>query len=343
MNNATFNLLGARDFFREYPVVYVGGASGVTWKPSAVTAVSAGAGDLQIVSSGTRISYCAFSQFTDPMNTGGVTTATNKEQTRIDVFAADPGGGIPLFYLPYALNHNRRMTLTDKQHIGGVSLFLTDLVDGCSLYVEGSPDKPSVYHINANREKPNGMADLSQTMSTRNRLKSWKHKWAHMDQRFHVEGADVSSIAGKIAKPTRPAAAPLPNLQPPSKVESRDYMLITKNQDEAFAGMLGQMQVTTRCPSVLNGQSVDSLEIAHSQGTVFGVATGGMWKFYVQKRVLALFFHHNLVPIANQSLSQRAKGIFGPQPYTKMILGSEWIIRTVDQFWPTVKTGRLVP
>ena len=157
-SNAIFNGMGKIQFFDEYPVTSINGAGATTWKPANTNHY--GEGDLEVVSSNTRISYCALSAYVDPTGVGNITTALNKQPTRITISAADPGGGIPVYYLPYALNHNRRMTLTDKQGVGGVAFFLTDLVDGCSVYVEGTQANPSVYHINANRQLPHGMASF---------------------------------------------------------------------------------------------------------------------------------------------------------------------------------------
>jgi len=333
-NNATFTGMPATQFFDEYPVVQVGGTGATVWKPSTID--KEGFGDLQVVSSNTRISYATFAAWNDPMGIGSVTTPANRQPTSLKITANNPGGAIPVFYLPYALNHNRRLTLVDKQGIGAVDFFVTDLVDGCSVYVEGTPAQPSVYHINANKQKPKGMKDLSPTMASSKKMKIWNSKWSQMDQRFKTEGTVVKALGGTHAPP-------LPNVQAASKVESQDYMLLTANQESAFSGMLAGMQATQRCPQNIGGQSVDELEVIFSQGTIFGTRVGLNWSFWVQKRVLVKLYHLTLVPPASRTTKQKAAAAFGKLPYTRTQLGTEWVIRGVHQFGPTVNTGRLVP
>jgi hypothetical protein len=83
---------------------------------------------------------------------------------------------------------------------------------------------------------------------------------------------------------------------------------------------LAEFQPDGRAPRRLSTQTVDSMKFILSEGSVFGVRTGGNWRFYIQKRVLVEYFHN----APHQSLGRQ-----------QLILG-------VLQFWPATKTGRIV-
>jgi hypothetical protein len=112
----------------------------------------------------------------------------------------------------------------------------------------------------------------------------------------------------------------LPGTLPPTKLENHDYM-----------GDLGLnlplLQLNSKAPTFLLGQSVDGFEFLAQQGTVFGErnTVTQTWKFYVQRRALLRYLHITPggvpTPIGNQC---------------------QWVVVNVEQFWPTAKTGRVV-
>jgi hypothetical protein len=66
------------------------------------------------------------------------------------------------------------------------------------------------------------------------------------------------------------------------------------------------------------------MKCVSTQGFVFGIRTGGDWKFYVQRKALVEYFHRSRALIGSGSVKS---------------LGKQWIVRQVIQFWPAAKAG----
>lgn len=65
-------------------------------------------------------------------------------------------GLFPMFWLPYQRNSTRKMTLKDKRDApvarregGNPRVFFTSALNGCSVFIEGSREHPTVTHVNA--------------------------------------------------------------------------------------------------------------------------------------------------------------------------------------------------
>jgi hypothetical protein len=212
---------------------------------------------------------------------------------------------IPVFYLPYALNQHRRMTLADKQGVGGVDVFLTDVVDGCSVYVEGTTQNPTVSHLNANAEHSPGLTALPSKANPAALKGDWKHKADHMHNRY--QGAP---------QPKRVTLGV--GVQPARRVDYKHYGLRLQADETALEGSLVALQAANRAPATVGGVAVTSIQVIHAAGTIFGHLVLGNWTFYVQRRVLvSLHALHG-----------------GP------ILARQWLIQDVQPFWPA-GTGKL--
>jgi hypothetical protein len=248
-------------------------------------------------------------------------------------------GYISLFHLPYNNDENHRITLDDQQAIGNVNFFLTELVDGCSIYVEGTPQQPTVYHLNAvGTVLNNPVAHLNDQQ--KERLK-WTLRWARMDTRFSTDAAKPPNVAGGD-----------PALLAARKLEDRDYMIRKPLDITLFENSLAQLQQRGLAPTQLNGQSVDRMRLVATQGTVFGTRSpAGIWRFYVQRRAQVEYFHVTVAPIA-PTFKQKVKGAidvvlrrpaaYGPAAVNIQftLLGEQWLVRDVCEFWPGTTTGR---
>jgi len=213
--------------------------------------------------------------------------------------------GVPIFHLPYNNDQNHRVTLLDRQGIGNADVFLTEFVDGCSIYVEGSRTTPTVYHINA--VSIHRVPRLWRYWTAKAKFKAdWRAKVANMDHRFQTDAAHRP----KVVRNALPGTLP-----PPTKLENQDYMAPV-NLDVAT------LQAHNKVPTAVGGIVVDGLEAIAQQCTVFGGRnTGtGEWTFYVQKRIFVGYL-----------------AVGAPAP-----LGYQWLITSVDEFWPNPTTGRLV-
>lgn len=301
---------------------------------AAIPVVKGNTATQQSVSKGLRVHYAHFSAFYDARFV--VTSPACPNEVRIAV--DDAAAGVPVFYLPYQNNQNFRITLdATGPGAGAVDFFMTELVDGCSVYIEGTAQKPTAYHINAagfadSGGSPTSLAGLATAagLNLAGMSDGQKHhlkfglKSAHMDLRFQNDAA------------LRPQAvlAGGPGLLQARKVENDDYMLRpNSNEERAFGLTLPALQAVQKAPNQVNGKSVDRMEVVSTQGFIFGLRSGGAWKFYGQRKVLVEYFHRSNAVSAK--LQQTFRGTARPLAS----LGMQWIVRDVIQFWPAAKLG----
>lgn len=300
--------------------------------------------DLQVIDKATRVNYLAALPFTDPnLQALGAFTGPGATKTAaLQVADVNAGGMVPVFWLPYDLNANRRITLVDKQGVGNANLFLTDLVDGCSIYIQGTPTAPTVTHLNANSALPLGLprfpdASDGTPQAARDRQSAWAHKWHHMDQRFANEGL----------APKRVAAAD-PALSATGNLRADNYMLLTSRERHDFEQTLPALQANGNLPQAINGLSVDRMEAVFTQGTVFGFRAGAghPWRFHVQRRALLKFYHREIIAGRALSTGEQLKSKLARTFHVKhstrntaatfryVPVGAMWYVRSVPQFWP---------
>ncbi len=344
-DNVAFANLGAKEFLRRYPVSRIdvqgartaGAGTAADLTPPTKGNAATGQGS---VSKAKRVWNATFSARQDPL--APVTSA--RCPTSVKVTLDSNAGGIPVFYLPYQNDENYRITLdANGPGAANVNFFLTELVDGCSVYVEGTQDKPTCYHINANlyaqSNNPNLPNHLDSVMNTvapgsaaafRNMNVQQKHdvqfsfKSHHMDNRFHNDAAHrpKTVVAGV-------------NLMPAKKIEDRDYMIVAGTANETgFNAAMAALQAAFVVPTQVHGKRVNEMRFVSSQGFIFGIRTGLNWKFYIQRKALVEYFHRTNAIAAK--LDQTFNGVALPM-YT---LGMQHIVRDVVQFWPTAKLGR---
>jgi hypothetical protein len=300
-NNKLTNL-GGRDFMRLHPVISLqaaGGGGARVIKGDAVNSVAS-------VDSACRVLYGNITPVTNFMGMNLSHTVVSRKAVRIDLGLVLPG--VPMFHLPYNNDQNYRVTLVDRQGIGNVNYFITEFVDGCSVYIEGSRTNPSAYHINAVNTQRRKNWKQFHWSDDRKREANWQAKYDKMDQRFKTEGTRVKSVQNAL-----PGVLP-----PPTKIENHDYM--------GDLGLnLAMLQLNQKAPAMLMGQAVDGFELIAQQGTIFGErnAVSGEWKFYVQRRAFLRYLHLNPLGVP-------------------AVVGYQWVVVNVEQFWPTPKTGRIV-
>lgn len=310
VDNVKFNGMRARDFFRLHPLVAMVNAAPVVGLPPAPARVIKGdpANSQASVGGTSRILYASIDGLRTYQNLPLTWSPLCRKPVKFSI-SGQPGG-IPFFHLPYNNDQNYRITLNDKQGVGNVNLFLTEFVDGCSVYVEGTQQHPTVYHINAKgTERAWSVFSPFRFTTAIQRQADWYAKYSRMDQRFKTDAT----------KPHRVLAGM--GLRPPTKVENHDYML-DPHQEAWVLGQLATFQAQNKIPINVGGHNIDRMGLFACQGSVFGERdpVGGTWKFYIQKRVL-VGYHNNAVPAA---------------------LSYQWLILSVDQFWPNNKTGSVV-
>ncbi|MFY0578964.1 hypothetical protein ACN28S_36045 [Cystobacter fuscus] len=94
----------------------------------------------------------------------------NKNIHAISISTQRSDHWFPCFWLPWGGNQTYKVTLVDKRpfKVGGEpKIFLTAAVDGCSVFVEGTEEEPTVYHANAMGQNPSGFDRNTQRYAIR--------------------------------------------------------------------------------------------------------------------------------------------------------------------------------
>ena len=224
----------------------------------------------------------------------------------------------PVYYLPYAPNRTTRMKLKPSRKHARVDsgsrvmdpdVFVTAALQGCSIFVDGTPDAPVVYHLNA----AGFGGEMSDGQTEREALQLVQRKEAEMRRRhqlaqtlFPKEGPASSGHAPAVG--SRHAEASMSDYIPQTLTPSRRQELVrshTRNWRTLW-GWLG-------------GWNARVSQV----GTVFGVRTSGEWAFYRQTRVRVSYD----VAVPNEA------------PYGPPVVEREtfWAGVTCVQFWPVYR------
>ena len=100
----------------------------------------------------------------------------------------------PIFYLPYRQKGTTRMKLAEPPGYAGeeVKFFTTATIDGCSVYIEGSPATPKVSHLNASHVAPIPRGGETEA----NKLLRVQQKSANMDARISIIKKGAATVVG---------------------------------------------------------------------------------------------------------------------------------------------------
>lgn len=235
----------------------------------------------------------------------------------------------PTYWLPWAENQIYRITLRpsgkSKKDIDP-DYFFTAPVNGCSVFVEGPPEQPTVYHANA---QTHGGEFNQETAKAFKKLQ--RQKADYMRERYLA----FSSAHEKQGKGVTTAGP-----DNPREVNTTHYF--NRGFHEAFTDDL--KEVVEKLVEKTKGIKVvidqDRVKVEDVAGTVFGVRKDGEWKFYFQKRVMVTFFvNEQKLAVAKQSYAEWGKSFFDKSAYGKWwnpnwVKGQSWLTLTCAQFWP---------
>lgn len=228
----------------------------------------------------------------------------------------------PVYYLPWAPDATARMKLKPSRkhptrdgsgHTVDPAVFVTAAVQGCSIFIDGKPEEPVVYHLNATSTG----GEIFQKTTTREAQDSLRAKVGVMADRHHraqarypKEGPRVGTGHARLRSSTHQTS------------HMSDYMpdFITSQGRQA----LTQRHATP--PSIWNLWGLLAAEWQYETiqaGTVFGIRTNGKWAFYRQTRTRLSYNVH--VP--------------GDSPYDlpRVVRESRWVGTRCVQFWPVYR------
>ncbi len=174
----------------------------------------------------------------------------------------------PLFYVDWAMNKTYKTKLESSKD--SANFFLTAEISGCSIFIEGDPKKPDIYHSNANQEQLR--VDVSKM------------------SKDDVTSAKFDLKASKMAKEVKQSKHDKIHYgRAPAKgryIKGTDYLDniggAKKQAVKAFSSH--SKKVSGIDPKFARKKTYQRLG---TEGTVFGLRDTKTfkWKFYVQKRV----------------------------------------------------------
>lgn len=176
----------------------------------------------------------------------------------------------PLYYLHWEENSMHRATLESSEF--PANFFITAGINGCSIFIEGSAENPTVYHANAQRVQPD-RAMLQGLKEDQIVELKYKEKGKHM-----IEDVKKASIPIDYTKPCKGrlllGSDYMDEIGPDREKAEIEFAKYAKSAKGLHPNMFRRKRYTR---TVTNG-------------TVFGVRDGKTrtWKFYIQKRVTGI-------------------------------------------------------
>ena len=237
-------------------------------------------------------------------------SAGNRVMVRVKVDnldAAIAGDWMPTYWLPWGRNRIIRTTLRPRSlttragaakagitQIGvnnanyapdsnDPDFFLTAAVNGCTVFVEGPEEQPTVYHGNAvgvKDAKDRGPMDLALAGKGKAAQNLIGQKVTTMQDRFNrLSVGDPKQTRGGGAFTDQPAKV----------ITQADYQMLVMD-GKIGSGFGSEAKQAVADIATREGVEKKEVRLKKSQGTVFGFRTGGKWKFYYQKLVCYEFW-----------------------------------------------------
>ena len=247
-------------------------------------------------------------------------------------------GLVPAYWLPWEENKIIRTALRPSKKAKGTlkdvdpDFFFTAPLNGCSIFVEGTLQQPTVYHANARAHAGSFTTDLTKQQFKKlqqDKIEEMQRKYAAMVQAHPKESRDGSkSLYTKQAAMT-------------------DYL--SRGHSPLFPSDLEEVV------RAATGGKVSKIEIAgkkivvsNAEGTVFGVRRKGDWAFYYQKRVRYEYLVNDYeVNRAQRNILGKGLTWLSPSDWAEWS-NSSWRVETAswlplqfEEFWPNGK-GRVV-
>jgi hypothetical protein len=240
-----------------------------------------------------RVSYCRITQgvsigqqmqqVTITAGSEAVVSEVKKNPPNALDYGKRAGEWFPCFYLPWQAQATYRTTL---RHPGGFleepRIFVTSTVDGCSVAVEGSPQTPTVYHLN----DAGGGGPMPATTTLPAQQGYWAPKATTMETRFQA-ARSPKDVRAQAANPLAPA---LPGAK---AVHAMNYMDVTEAQFPGLNTEVDQHLHSQRARQMVK----DAVKVKFEQslykpyGTVFGWKQTTTWRFFYQKRAVIFYMY----------------------------------------------------
>jgi len=162
------------------------------------------------------------------------------------------GEAKPIYFLPWDESGAiiKLHLPTKGKHKPDPDVFFTAAINGCSVFVQGDPDNPTVYHAGGNT----GRSDHNDA------ARFWRHALVN-----HMKDSDTAQARGKIQ----------------AEVNKTDYVRTPGTQSNSSTPTADKYEQELK--DRLNKKGSFTVTMVSPWGCVFGVRTGTNWEFYLQE------------------------------------------------------------
>ena len=207
---------------------------------------------------GEKVAYVSF--FKDKKMGG----ASGAEQEGIDVIRFDASyddttGWQPIYYLPWDPGSIIRLSIPPKGTLRtDPDIFFTATINGCSVFIQGDPDKPTVYHAGGDT----GQSDHNEA------AKFWRDAL-----RKHIAKSASARARGVIA----------------AEVNKTDYIKTPGTAGNATTARAQEYENWLKAK--LDKAGKFTITMVNPWGCVMGIRTGADWAFYLQENATVICHH----------------------------------------------------
>lgn len=196
------------------------------------------------------------------------------------------------YFLPWVADEVVKIKLSDPRAAADddVKIFFTAAVDGCSVFVEGDPRNPTVYHANAMSHNPGGLnPKVAAEMINLRRAREQQMKARLLHARGTKDRFDPGTGGSRSYDQTagNMRVAEMEDYAPSGfgPISNADKVRILGSIPRVKTSRIATGTGTNRL-----GETVDLAPQINFNGTVFGFKNrGGTWEFYYQRRAQVMY------------------------------------------------------
>lgn len=240
----------------------------------------------------------------------------------------------PAYWLPWAEDQIIRTALRPSRKATGSlegidpDYFFTAPLTGCSVFIEGPRDQPTVYHANAKSHA----GTFANQLTRKQFVELQQAKVEEMEKRFAAFSTQQEKKSrGLVRLGPGKSGREASMLDYMSRAHSPDFPNeLEEVVSKATNGKYSKIEVA--------GQKI---VVTHTEGTVFGVRAYGEWTFYFQKRVrIQHLVNDYQVGVGNQGSIRYGVSWLNPVDYWSWarqswrVQNEIWLPLTCREFWP---------
>ena len=240
----------------------------------------------------------------------------------------------PAYWLPWQQNEIIRTTLRPSKKAEGAlegvepNFFFTAPLTGCSVFVEGPRDQPTVYHANALSHAGTFDTPLRKQAF----LELQRTKIEEMEARFRGFSTQHEKLSrGEVRTPPGERARETTMMDYMSRAHRSDFPQdLVEVVRKATNGKFSKIEVAG-----------NKIVVTNIEGTVFGVRDHGEWTFYFQRRVrISHLINDYKGTVGRQTWGRYGFSWFWLPDYWRWwwqswkVQNEMWLPLTVTEFWP---------